>query len=139
MKFVRPSVFFNKAPAIGAPIKEAMLDTLHDMPNRVPKRERSGMIFANAAEGTVTRAAEKKPNIQNCQREFRERQKFDLTPENAKCYKRALLFNANPTQRQYAARKRAQRPRHNRAQKVRQHAARQPPEETPRHRQHKHI
>lgn len=38
-----------------------MLDTLQDIPKRVPSRERSGVIFANAAEGTVTSAAEKKP------------------------------------------------------------------------------
>lgn len=61
MKFVRPSFFFNNAPAMGAPISVAMLDTLHDIPRRVPKRERSGVMFAKAAEGTVTRAAEKKP------------------------------------------------------------------------------
>lgn len=39
----------------------AMEDTLQDMPRRVPRRERSGVMFAKAAEGSVTRAAEKKP------------------------------------------------------------------------------
>ena len=39
----------------------AILDTLHDMPRRVPNRDRSGVMLANAAEGSVTRAAEKKP------------------------------------------------------------------------------
>jgi hypothetical protein len=61
MKFVRPSVFFNRAPAIGAPMSDAILDTLQLIPRRVPSRERSGVMFAKAAEGTVTRAAEKKP------------------------------------------------------------------------------
>jgi hypothetical protein len=46
---------------MGAPMSDAILETLHDMPRRVPKRERSGVMFANAADGTVTRAAEKKP------------------------------------------------------------------------------
>jgi hypothetical protein len=46
-------------------MSDAMLDTLHDIPSRVPKRERSGVIFANAAEGTVTKAAEKNP--MNCE------------------------------------------------------------------------
>lgn len=50
---------------MGAPISEATLDTLHDMPKRVPRRERSGVMFAKAAEGTVTRAAEKKPRREN--------------------------------------------------------------------------
>lgn len=48
---------------MGAPIKVAILDTLHDMPRRVPKRDRSGVMFAKAAEGTVTSAAEKKPTM----------------------------------------------------------------------------
>ena len=57
-----PSEFvFRSAPAIGAPMRVAMDETLHDMPSRVPSRERSGVMFANAAEGRVTRAAEKKP------------------------------------------------------------------------------
>ena len=49
---------------MGAPTSEATLDILHDIPKRVPSRERSGVMFANAAEGTVTRAAEKKPRAQ---------------------------------------------------------------------------
>lgn len=60
-KSVSPSFFLSNAPAIGAPISVAMLDTLHDMPSLVPKRDRSGVMFANAADGTVTSAAEKKP------------------------------------------------------------------------------
>jgi hypothetical protein len=64
MKFVCPfSPLLSSAPAIGAPISDAILDTLHDIPSRVPKRDKSGVIFAKAAEGTVTRAAEKKPEI----------------------------------------------------------------------------
>lgn len=42
-------------------MSDAMLETLHDIPKRVPSRDRSGVMFANAADGTVTRAAEKKP------------------------------------------------------------------------------
>jgi hypothetical protein len=61
MKLVLPSVFLSKAPAIGAPISEAILDTLQLMPSLVPNRERSGVILAKAADGTVTRGAEKKP------------------------------------------------------------------------------
>jgi len=61
MKSVRPSFFFSRAPAIGAPMSDAMLDTLHDIPSRVPSRDRSGVMLANAADGTVTSAAEKKP------------------------------------------------------------------------------
>jgi hypothetical protein len=64
MKSVLPSFFFSNAPAIGAPISEAILETLHDIPRRVPKRDRSGVMFANAADGTVTRAAEKKPGCE---------------------------------------------------------------------------
>jgi hypothetical protein len=62
MKFVRPFFFLSSAPAMGAPMSVAILDTLQDMPKRVPNRERSGVMFANAADGTVTRAAEKKPS-----------------------------------------------------------------------------
>jgi hypothetical protein len=66
MKFVFPSLsFLSNAPAIGAPISDAILDTLHDMPSRVPNRERSGVMLANAADGTVTRAAEKNPTEQS--------------------------------------------------------------------------
>jgi hypothetical protein len=61
MKFVRPSVLFNNAPAIGAPISDAILDTLQLIPSLVPRRERSGVMFAKAADGIVTRAAEKNP------------------------------------------------------------------------------
>lgn len=78
MKLIRPSAFvLSNAPAIGAPISEAglqlvyhtkidvpnvpMLDTLHDIPRRVPSLERSGVMFAKAAEGSVTSAAEKNP------------------------------------------------------------------------------
>jgi hypothetical protein len=61
IKSVCPSFFLSSAPAIGAPMSDAMLDTLHDIPSRVPNRERSGVMFANAADGTVTNAAEKKP------------------------------------------------------------------------------
>jgi len=63
-KSVRPFFVLSRAPAMGAPTSEATLDILHDMPKRVPSRERSGVIFANAAEGTVTRAAEKKPRTE---------------------------------------------------------------------------
>jgi hypothetical protein len=61
MKLVRPFVFLSKAPAIGAPMSEAILDTLQLIPSLVPNRERSGVMLAKAADGTVTRAAEKKP------------------------------------------------------------------------------
>jgi hypothetical protein len=62
MKFRCPSDFvFSKAPAIGAPIRVAMDETDQDIPRRVPSRDRSGVIFAKAAEGSVTKAAEKKP------------------------------------------------------------------------------
>ena len=50
---------------MGAPMREAILDTLQLIPRRVPRRERSGVMFAKAAEGTVTRAAEKKPAVQH--------------------------------------------------------------------------
>lgn len=56
-----PFVRLSRAPAIGAPISEAMLLPPHDMPMRVPRREWSGVMFAKAAVGTVTRPAEKKP------------------------------------------------------------------------------
>lgn len=69
MKSKCPSDFvFSSAPAIGAPIRVAIDDTLHDIPSRVPSRERSGVIFANAAEGKVTRAAEKNPAV--CQQQI---------------------------------------------------------------------
>lgn len=42
-------------------MSEAMLDTLQDMPKRVPRRDKSGLMFAKAAEGRVTSAADKKP------------------------------------------------------------------------------
>jgi hypothetical protein len=42
-------------------MSDAILDTLHDIPSRVPRRERSGVIFAKAADGSVTKAAEKNP------------------------------------------------------------------------------
>jgi len=60
-KFVRPFFFFSNAPAIGDPIKDAMLETPQDMPTRVPRLRRSGQILAKAAEGSVTRAADRKP------------------------------------------------------------------------------
>lgn len=81
MKYVRPSEFvLSSAPAIGAPMSDAglcvsmihpgptstdlpILDTLHDIPRRVPSRERSGVMFAKAAEGKVTNAAEKNPAV----------------------------------------------------------------------------
>jgi len=63
MKSVRPSFFLSKAPAMGAPMRVAILETDHDMPNLVPRRDKSGVIFAKAAEGTVTSAAEKKPTM----------------------------------------------------------------------------
>lgn len=72
MKSVRPSFFFNKEPAMGAPISDAMLETLQDIPKRVPRRERSGVMFANAAEGTVTSAAEKKPTHETVSRVCRK-------------------------------------------------------------------
>jgi hypothetical protein len=46
---------------MGAPMSDAILETLQDIPSRVPSLERSGVMFAKAADGTVTRAAEKKP------------------------------------------------------------------------------
>lgn len=61
MKSVRPSFLLNKAPAMGAPMSDAILETLQDIPSRVPSLERSGVMFAKAADGTVTRAAERKP------------------------------------------------------------------------------
>jgi hypothetical protein len=42
-------------------MSEAILETLQLIPSLVPNRERSGVMFAKAAEGTVTKAAEKKP------------------------------------------------------------------------------
>ena len=61
-KLVVPSgSVLSKAPAIGEPINVAILETLHDMPRRVPRRDMSGQIFAKAAEGSVTSAADKKP------------------------------------------------------------------------------
>lgn len=61
MKSIRPFLVLRRAPAIGAPMSEAMLDTLQDMPKRVPRRDKSGLMFAKAAEGRVTSAADKKP------------------------------------------------------------------------------
>lgn len=61
-KSVSPFAFvFSSAPAIGDPINVAMLDTLQDIPRRVPRRDMSGHMFAKAADGRVTRAADKKP------------------------------------------------------------------------------
>lgn len=56
-----PFLLLSRAPAIGLPIKVAMLEMLHDIPRRVPRRERSGQILAKAAEGRVTRPAERNP------------------------------------------------------------------------------
>lgn len=61
IKFVRPFSLVSSAPAIGAPISVATLLALHDMPSRVPNRDISVVILANAAAGKVTRPAEKKP------------------------------------------------------------------------------
>jgi hypothetical protein len=60
-KSVFPSFFFSSAPAIGAPISVATLDTLQLIPSLVPNLDRSGEIDAKAAEGSVTRPAERKP------------------------------------------------------------------------------
>lgn len=46
---------------MGDPISVAMLETLQDIPRRVPRRDISGQMFAKAAEGSVTRAADKNP------------------------------------------------------------------------------
>lgn len=42
-------------------MRVATLDTLIDMPRRVPRRDRSGHMLAKAAEGSVTRPAEQNP------------------------------------------------------------------------------
>lgn len=42
-------------------MRVAIDETDQDMPKRVPSRDRSGVMFAKAAEGSVTKAAEKKP------------------------------------------------------------------------------
>lgn len=47
---------------MGDPISDATDETAQLMPKRVPRRERSGQMAAKAAEGSVTRAAEKKPS-----------------------------------------------------------------------------
>ena len=46
---------------MGAPISDATLDALQDIPSRVPKRERSGLMLEKVAAGRVTRPAERKP------------------------------------------------------------------------------
>jgi hypothetical protein len=62
-KSVLPSPFFlNSNPAIGDPISEALDHTLQDIPSRVPNRERSGVMSAKVAGGTVTSAALKNPH-----------------------------------------------------------------------------
>jgi len=61
IKSIFPSLVFKRAPAMGAPISDATLDALHDIPSRVPKRERSGLMLEKAAAGRVTRPAERKP------------------------------------------------------------------------------
>jgi hypothetical protein len=53
--------FVSKAPAIGAPINDAIEENPQDMPSRVPRSERSGHILGKAEPGSVTRPAEKKP------------------------------------------------------------------------------
>lgn len=63
MKSVRPFSFLSSILAIGGPINVAMLLALHDIPRRVPKRDISVVILANAAAGKVTRPAEKKPVV----------------------------------------------------------------------------
>ena len=60
-KSISPFLVRRRAPAIGLPISVAMLETLQDIPSRVPSRDRSGQIAANAAEGSVTRPAERNP------------------------------------------------------------------------------
>ena len=60
-KSALPFLSFRSAPAIGDPIKEATDERPHDMPRRVPRRERSGHMAAKEAEGRVTRPAERKP------------------------------------------------------------------------------
>ena len=53
--------FVSRAPAIGAPINDAMEENPQDMPSRVPRSERSGHILGKAEPGSVTSPAEKKP------------------------------------------------------------------------------
>lgn len=53
----------NKAPAMGAPIREAMEEIPHDMPSRVPNCERSGQILGKHDPGNVTKPAERKPVV----------------------------------------------------------------------------
>ena len=53
----------SRAPAMGAPINDAMEQMPHDMPIRVPRRDRSGQMFGKQEPGRVTRPAEKKPAI----------------------------------------------------------------------------
>ena len=63
-KSVSPfAFFFSNAPAMGDPIRVAILETLHDIPRRVPRRDISGQMFAKAADGSVTSAADKNPAI----------------------------------------------------------------------------
>jgi hypothetical protein len=51
----------SRAPAIGAPINDAMEEMPQDMPSRVPRSDKSGQMFAKQDPGSVTRPAEKKP------------------------------------------------------------------------------
>lgn len=79
-----------------------MLDTLHDIPRRVPSRERSGVMFANAADGNVTSAAEKKPN--RCQQKsIQGHFMTQLTPQNAECDEVCFFVDTDPAQRQNGA------------------------------------
>ena len=53
----------SRAPAMGAPINDAKEQMPHDIPSRVPRRDRSGQISGKQEPGKVTRPAEKKPAI----------------------------------------------------------------------------
>lgn len=118
---------------MGAPMREAILDTLHDMPRRVPSRERSGVMLANAADGTVTRAAEKKPRGQEVNKHPSiPGEEGRLTPQYRECNEGALSLDTDPAQRKDPARKRTQYPRQDRPQEMRYCAADKPSEETAR-------
>lgn len=125
---LRETDFVSKAPAIGAPISDAMEENPQDMPSRVPRSERSGHILGKAEPGSVTRPAEKKP-VNEAVNNPTVQIERKLTPQNTEGDERLFAFDADPAQRQNARDERTCHPCKHVASIMRHISAGESPEE----------
>jgi hypothetical protein len=122
--------FVSKAPAIGAPINDAMEENPQDMPSRVPRSERSGHILGKAEPGSVTSPAEKKPVNEVMNKPYcSNREEAYFTPQCTEGDERLFTFDADPAQRQNARDERTCHPCKHVASIMRHISAGESPEE----------